>query len=155
MTFGVVVNNRDQGFYALTTPIFAGTPHNAHDLRETADINGYPAPKGTNSRSDFSVGPLEIADDDDVVILYAGNNISDDPDLVHRQDFNQALQKRSAPSTYRFLELLPESFSAHWDSLARLISSKGSYRATLINLLATQSAFCSVLAQPGHVTLRL
>jgi hypothetical protein len=93
MTFGVVVNNRDQGFYALTTPIFAGTPHNAGDLRETARINGYPGPTSTNSRSDFSVGPLEIADDDDVVIMYAGNNISDDPDLVHRQDFDQALTK--------------------------------------------------------------
>jgi hypothetical protein len=93
MTFGVVVNNRDQGFYSLTTPIFAGIRHSAQDLRETARINGYPAPTSTNSRSDFSVGPIEIADNDDVVILYAGNNISDDPDLAYRQDFNQTLTK--------------------------------------------------------------
>jgi hypothetical protein len=93
MTFGVVVNNRDQGHYALTTPVFAGSAIGPRDLRETASTNGYPAPKSANSRGDFSIGPIEIADDDDVVIVYAGDNISDDPDIVHRQDFDQALTK--------------------------------------------------------------
>jgi hypothetical protein len=94
MTLGVVVNNRDQGFYSLTTPIFyLGRPQSPDDLRQNASVNGYPGPKSTNSRTDFSVGPIEIADDDEVIILYAGNNISDDPDLVHRQDFDQTLTK--------------------------------------------------------------
>jgi hypothetical protein len=89
MTFGVAVNNRDQGFYCLTAPIFAGRPLSSDDLRQAAVINGYPGPVRANSRGDFSVGPLEIRDNDDVVILYSGTNISDDPNLALHQDFDK------------------------------------------------------------------
>ena len=79
--------------YTLTAPIFAGSPLSPKDLREAASINGYPAPTRTNSRDDFSIGPIEVADDDEVIILYAGNNISDEPNLALHQDFDKTLTK--------------------------------------------------------------
>jgi hypothetical protein len=111
MTFGVVVNNRDQGFYALTAPIFPGRAHNSDDLREVARVNGYPGPIFANCRGEFSVGPLEIVDDDDVVILYSGTNISDDPNQIPRQEFEKAETK--AVSAF-YLWMLGAATESQW-----------------------------------------
>jgi hypothetical protein len=71
-------------------------------LRDTAATNGYPGPTSANSRDDFSVGPLEITDGDSVVIAYGGNNISDDPDIVHQQKFNEA-ETKAVSAIYVFI----------------------------------------------------
>jgi hypothetical protein len=109
MTFAVAMNNRDQGFYGFTAPIFAGRALSPDDIREAGRINGYPGPVRANSRSDFSVGPLEIQDDDDVVILYSGTNTSDDPNLAQRQDFDKYETKAISAFYYWLLGVGTES----------------------------------------------
>jgi hypothetical protein len=92
LSFGVVVNKRDQGYYILTAPIFPERLRSS-DIDAAAANNGYPSPKHANTRSPWTIGPIEVADNDEVAIIYEGINVSDDPNFARSDAFAQAETK--------------------------------------------------------------
>jgi hypothetical protein len=96
INLGVVVNDREQGSYSVTTPLWGGAglfgdpgssvPLSGADLDGGAEINGYPRPVANNCRSPWIVGPIEIKDSDHVSILLAGTNLADDESFIRNQE---------------------------------------------------------------------
>ncbi|MBB3428908.1 hypothetical protein FHT85_005939 [Rhizobium sp. BK312] len=93
LSLSVFVNRRRQGFYLLTAPIFSGQPLAPSAITESATLNGYPRPKYLNAREPWTIGPIEVDDDDQVVIVYQGLNVSDDPNFVHTDAWNEGVTK--------------------------------------------------------------
>jgi hypothetical protein len=76
LTFGVLVNGRDQGHGYSVVPMWPRTVLKAQDIEKAAAINGHPYGK-THMSKDWVIGPLRIEDGDDVSIVYTASNTSD------------------------------------------------------------------------------
>jgi len=76
VTFGVLVNGRDQGHGYAVTPVFPGQALTGKVLTEGASTNGL-AHGGSRMSQDWKIGPLAIEDGDEVSIVYTATNLSD------------------------------------------------------------------------------
>jgi hypothetical protein len=78
VTFGVLVNQRDQGHGAIVAPIFRGSSLTPADLMESARLNGYRATfSSAHMGPDWMIGPTEMRDGDGVGILVTATNTND------------------------------------------------------------------------------
>jgi hypothetical protein len=78
LTFGVLLNKRDQGHGAAVVPIFRGDSYNPDEINESSTENGY----GSTFLADhmarsWMIGPTEVRDGDDIDIVVTGTNTSD------------------------------------------------------------------------------
>ncbi|MGI8713196.1 MAG: hypothetical protein ACR2NR_08450 [Solirubrobacteraceae bacterium] len=76
ITFGVLVNGRDQGHGSALVPIWPGTVLNAEEIMPAAAVNGYPHAREHMS-ANWEIGPLEVSDSDQIAIVYTATNTSD------------------------------------------------------------------------------
>lgn len=78
ITFGVLVNQRDQGHGAVIVPVFGGSSMTPAQLMEESRTNGYGTTfSGVHMGPDWMIGPTEVLDGDDVSIVLTGTNTND------------------------------------------------------------------------------
>jgi hypothetical protein len=76
ISFGVLVNGRDQGHGTALTPVRPGAVLTGDEITQGAAVNGLPHTRARMS-PDWVVGPLQIFDADEVAIVYTATNTSD------------------------------------------------------------------------------
>jgi len=76
LTFGVLVNGRDQGHGTALIPVGPGASIPAAEFNQAADVNGFPRTRN-NMSENWEIGPLEVLDADEVSIVYTATNTSD------------------------------------------------------------------------------
>jgi hypothetical protein len=76
VTFGVLVNNRDQGHGYATFPMWPGLAVEYGSFNDGAALNGL-AFGGDHMNRDWVIGPLYVEDNDRVDVVYTATNLSD------------------------------------------------------------------------------
>jgi hypothetical protein len=78
VTFGVLVNQRDQGYGEIISPVFRDSTLKPQELVEQARTNGY---GGTFKKAHMDglwiIGPTEVRDGDNVQVIVTGTNTND------------------------------------------------------------------------------
>ena len=78
ITFGVLLNQRDQGHGAVIVPVYRGSSMTPAELMEESRSNGYGTTfSGVHMGRDWMIGPTEVRDGDGVGMLFTGTNTND------------------------------------------------------------------------------
>ncbi len=78
LTYGVLLNRRDQGHGALVVPIMSGDTLNPDEINEQAHTNGYGQTFSADHMArNWIIGPTEVHDGDDIKIVLTATNTSD------------------------------------------------------------------------------
>jgi hypothetical protein len=78
LTFGVLLNGRDQGHGAAVVPIFRGDTMNPDQINESSRENGYgPTFLADRMAQNWMIGPTEVRDGDGIDIVVTATNTND------------------------------------------------------------------------------
>jgi hypothetical protein len=78
LTFGVLLNQRDQGHGAAVVPIFRDSMLNPDEINESSRANGYgPTFSADHMARSWMIGPTEVRDGDGIDIVVTATNTSD------------------------------------------------------------------------------
>lgn len=73
ITFGVLLNRREQGRGLTMTPMWKGTTLRGEEMRDTRQ-----AFSSVNMKKDWTIGPTEVRPDDTVQVVWSATNTADD-----------------------------------------------------------------------------
>lgn len=78
ITFGVLLNKREQGRGAAVIPVFRGSTIGGREITDYSANSGYGATRSrVNMRKDWLIGPTEVRDEDGVEVVLTSTNTND------------------------------------------------------------------------------